>query len=136
MLNPHKYIMMSLLDFINLNSPIVPRKILYGNDYVHFTFTEGEVNTFSALKVTILMTIRLVWYVYLLGVVFAIVKNIKNWQKYSWPVIFILFVNIVYTAIHAQPRYSVSLQAFYMIFFSFTFIYFVNKILDKYKKHI
>lgn len=125
---PHKYLLMSMLDFINFNSPIIPHRVFYGNAYVHHTFAEGRWPDISDYKkATILIAIRFFWYLFLFLVLFGIFKNIKNWDKISWLFLVILYFNLIYSALHAIPRYAIPVYPYYIIFAVYSLTYFYNK---------
>ncbi|MCK5060997.1 glycosyltransferase family 39 protein [Candidatus Parcubacteria bacterium] len=115
--NPHKYLLMSILDFINLNNPMIPQRFFGGNNYIHFMFAEGRWPQIPEyVKILILLFIRLIWYTFLFFVVYGILKSIKKWDKISWFLIFIIYFNIVYSLLHAIPRYVQPVYPFYFVF--------------------
>jgi len=114
--NLHKYLLMSLLDFINFNSPLFPQRFVGGNDYVHFMFAGGRhENIPDYIKIFILFSIRIFWYTFLSLVLLGIFTNIKKWNTIGWLLLMIVYFNGVYSAVHAQPRYCAQIYPYYLI---------------------
>ena len=114
---PLKYVLMSVLDFISFNSPIIPRGSLWQNTLtIHTMFAEGRHPEILAWKKTIIiLAIRSIWFIFLFFVIYALAKNIKNWGKFGWIFLIIIYFNLVYNAVHAIPRYALPIYPFYII---------------------
>ncbi|MFH1841370.1 MAG: glycosyltransferase family 39 protein [Candidatus Nealsonbacteria bacterium] len=125
---PHKYFLMSLLDFIAFNNPIIPRPGTLDYSNIFMTFAEGrypELSDFA--KSSIILTIRFLWLVFFVFVVYAVVKNVRNWPKISWLLIIILYFNLTYSLVHAIPRYALPIYPFYVLLFSVGLFAFLSK---------
>ncbi|OGF26972.1 hypothetical protein A2331_02640 [Candidatus Falkowbacteria bacterium RIFOXYB2_FULL_34_18] len=118
--NPHKYIAISILDFLDFNSPIIPKKIFNGNDYAHYTLAEGRLPQIPEyIKTILLLAFRLWWFLFLSLMSYGIILSIKDWKVSGWMIILMVYFNGVYSAVHAQPRYAIHVYAFYIIFAAF-----------------
>jgi len=114
---PHKYVLMSVLDFISFNSPIIPRGSLWQNTLtIHPMFAEGrQPNIPEWAKTVIILDIRLVWFAFLFLVIYGLIKNLKKWDKIGWLFLIIIYFNLAYSAVHAIPRYALPIYPFYVI---------------------
>ncbi len=118
---PHKYFLMSLIDFISFNSPIIPRGSLWQNTLtIHPMFAEGrhlEIPEF--LKAVIILAIRSTWFLFLFLAACGLIKGLKNpeigWAKLCWIFLIIIYFNLAYSAVHAIPRYALPIYPFYVI---------------------
>lgn len=130
---PYKYFYKVVLDFLDLNGPLLPKRIFKGNDYAHFTFASGRFgDTSDYIKGGILIVFRISWYVFLFLVGYGFCKNIKNWDKVGWLFVVALYFNAVYSAVHAQPRFAVPIYPIYIILATVGFIILYNKYKIKY----
>lgn len=132
---PHKYFLMSVIDLVSFNSPIIISDSLWGNSLtVHTTFADGrhpEIPEWA--KTAILLGIRFAWFLFLGLVIYALVKNLKNWREISWLFIIIFYFNLSYSAVHAIPRYALPIYPFYVILAVAGVTYFYNKYAEKQK---
>jgi len=114
---PHKYILMSLLDFISFNSPIIPRGSLWGNTLtIHPMFAEGRHAQIPEwAKAGIIIGIRGIWFLFLFLAIYGAVKIAKNWALSGWLILIVVYFNLAYSAIHAIPRYALPIYPFYVI---------------------
>ncbi len=132
---PQKYMAVSLLHFLDLNSPLIPQRLFRGNTYAHFTFAQGrQPGVPTYLKIIILLTFRLWWLFFLFLAYYAMFKNIKNWQKLGWLLLFVIYFNAAYSAIYAIPRYITPVMSFYIIFAGVGFFAIYDKIKVKLNK--
>jgi len=114
--NPQKYLLMSALDFINFNNPVVPQRIFDGPDAIYFTFTgDGWPGVPEFIKAALLLVVRFIWYSFFFFVIYAIVTMRRDWLKIGWLFIIIIYFNAIYSAIHAIPRYAMPIYPFYII---------------------
>lgn len=132
---PHKYFLMSVIDFISFNSPIIIRDSLWGDSLtIHTTFADGrhpEIPEWA--KTAILLGIRFAWFLFLGLVIYTLVKNLKNWREISWLFIIIFYFNLAYSAVHAIPRYALPIYPFYVILAVAGATYFYNRYAKKQK---
>ncbi len=114
---PHKYVLISVLDFISLNSPIIPRGSLWQNTLtIHPMFAEGRHSNIPELvKAAIILILRFVWFVFMFLIIYGLIKNFKKWDKIGWIFLIIIYFNLAYSAVHAIPRYALPIYPFYII---------------------
>ena len=121
---PHKYILVSVLDFISLNSPIIPSGSLWQNTaIIHPMFAEGRHPEISgAFKTAIILGLRFTWFAFMFLTIYGVIKSIKSpennglgWGKIGWIILVILYFNLAYSAVHAIPRYALPIYPFYVI---------------------
>ncbi len=114
---PHKYIAVSLLDFISFNSPILPQDYRWRNTLeIHPMFADGrhpEIPEWA--KIGIIIGIRGVWFLFLFLAIYGAVKIAKNWALSSWLILIVVYFNLAYSAVHAIPRYALPIYPFYFI---------------------
>ncbi|MBI5079622.1 glycosyltransferase family 39 protein [Candidatus Wolfebacteria bacterium] len=122
---PQKYILISIIDFISFNSPILPQKSNFQNTLeIHPMFAEGrhpEIPDWE--KAAIILTVRGIWFLFLFFAVYGAAKSVKNprrdggasWQKFGWILLIIFYFNLAYSAIHAIPRYALPIYPFYIM---------------------
>ncbi len=127
---PHEYFLMSVLDFISFNSPIIPRGSLWGNTLtIHPMFAEGRHPGISGwLKAIIISGTRSVWFAFMFFVGYGIWCGLKDWSRYGWLIIIVLYFNLAYSAIHAIPRYALPIYLIYFIFTTITLCNLYQKI--------
>ncbi len=114
---PHKYIAISLLDFISFNSPILPRDNQWRNTLeIHPMFAEGRHPEIPDWKKTgIIIGIRGIWFLFLFLAICGAVKIARNWAASGWLILIVLYFNLAYSAIHAIPRYALPIYPFYIL---------------------
>lgn len=135
---PQKYILISIIDFISFNSPILPQKSNFQNTLeIHPMFAGGRHPEIPGWeKAAIILIIRSCWFLFLFFAVYGAVKSVKNprrdgmesWQKFGWILLIILYFNLAYSAIHAIPRYALPIYPFYIILFVIGLVKFYEKI--------
>lgn len=127
---PGKYLMMSILDFISFNSPIIPRGEHWRNSVIiHPMFVnDRHVNIPPLVKSFIILSIRFVWFLFLFLTAYALAKNIKNWQKFCWLFLVIFYFNLTYSSVHAIPRYALPIYPVYTILAFIGLNFFIVKI--------
>ena len=132
---PHKYFLMSVIDFISFNSPIIIRDSLWGNSLtIHTTFSDGRHSEIPELaKIVILLGIRFIWFLFFGLAIYALVKSLKNWRGVSWLFIIIFYFNLAYSAVHAIPRYALPIYPFYIMLAVAGTTYFYNRYAKKQK---
>ncbi|MDD5589702.1 MAG: glycosyltransferase family 39 protein [Candidatus Portnoybacteria bacterium] len=113
---PHKYVLISLLAFVDFNNPIVPQRIFNGNESAYFTFAEGRFPQIPwPVKAGLLVSLRLAWITVFFLIIYAIVKNWKNFGRLGWMFLVIVYFNAFYSAVHGLPRYATPIYPFYII---------------------
>ncbi len=118
MLNqPIKFIAFSLLDFISFNSPIIPEGYYWQNSVtVHPMFAEGrhpEIPDY--LKILIVLGLRFVWLALIILVAYGAVVKRSEWKKFGPLLVVIIYFNVIYSLVHAIPRYALPIYPFYFI---------------------
>ncbi|MDP2909828.1 MAG: glycosyltransferase family 39 protein [bacterium] len=114
---PHKYIAVSFLNFLSFNSPIYPRDNQWRNTLeIHPMFVGGRHPEISDwLKAIIILSIRFIWFLFFGLIIYALIKNIKEWRRFGCIFLVILYLNLTYSALHAIPRYALPIYPFYFI---------------------
>lgn len=135
--NPHKYLLVSLLDFVSFNSPMVPHGEYRDMTFIHLTFAEGRYPQISPwLKSGYLLLVRSLWYAFFALVLYGMVLL---WQRDRLICIFllllVLYFNGVYSLIHAIPRYAIPLYPLYIVFAAGGGVSFLSKIYEKFGHH-
>jgi 4-amino-4-deoxy-L-arabinose transferase-like glycosyltransferase len=128
---PHKYAAMMVLDLVSFNSPFKPQKgELWSNMRIHVMFAEGrrpELSNF--VKSGIILTIRFIWLVFFLFMIYGIVKTIKNRKlaNISFLLAVIIYFNFIHALIHSRPRYALPIYPIYITFFALGILFFISK---------
>lgn len=126
--HPILFLQMSSLDFLKFNTPMVPN--------VRMQHMFAEPGSYPQLpdfiKGGIILSIRFLYLILAVLVVYGAVKNIRNWSKIGWIVLIVVYFNSVFSNIHAIARYSVPVYPFYIILFSLGLMAFLGKIREKY----
>ena len=114
---PFKYLLFSFLDFISFNSPIIPESPYWQNSVaIHPMFADGrhpEIPPYQ--KVLFVLSLRVVWFVLIFWVIYGFVKKRQQWPKFCVLLVFIIYFNLIYSLIHAIPRYALPIYPFYFI---------------------
>ncbi len=126
---PHKYVLMATLDFINFNNPVLPSKgEVWINSRTHMLFTEGrhaELNSF--VKSSIVLAIRLFVLLFFVFIFYALFRSPRKWYNISFLLLVILYFNLTYSVIHAIPRYAMPIYPLYIMLFSSGLLIFIEK---------
>lgn len=135
--NPNKYLLMSFLDFLAFNNPVIPQRIFDGNSEPYFTFTDGRHSDVPEfVKYILIISFRLFWFGLLFFAVLGASVNIKKWHIISWLVIFVIYFNGVYSAVFAIPRYAIQIYPFYIILAFVGILFVIKKIKIRLKVNI
>lgn len=122
------FLEMSFIDFLKFNTPMVPN--------VRMQHMFAEENSFPQIpdfiKGSIIIFIRLLYLIFAIFIIYAMVKYIRNWAKISWIILIVIYFNFMFSNIHAIARYSVPIYPFYIILMSLGLIIFWKKIKEKY----
>jgi len=110
--HPVQFLKMSSIDFLKYNTPMVPDVRMQ-----HMFAEPGSHPEFSDFtKIAIILSIRFIYLIFAILIIYAIVRNIKNWPKIGWPVLIIVYFNLIFSNLHAIARYSLPIYPFYIIF--------------------
>ncbi|MDP2638736.1 MAG: glycosyltransferase family 39 protein [Candidatus Azambacteria bacterium] len=115
--HPMQFLSVSVLNFVNFNSPILLRGPLWQNASDLFPqFADGRhLEIPSYLKLSIVLIPRLLWFSLLFFIVMTIIKNIYDWEKIGWLVLIIFYFNIIYGISSGLNRYALPIYPFYVI---------------------
>ena len=115
--NPQKFAYMVVLNFINLNSPILIKGSLWQNvTAIHPMFADGRHADWPGLyKIVIALGVRLVWFALFALVIYGLWYSRKNLSKFGWVLLLIIYFNLFYSLVWAIPRYALPLYPFYFI---------------------
>ena len=118
--NPHLYLFSGFLNLISYHNPLLPGP----KDFKIFG-THPELSDFT--KGTIILTIRLIWLTFFFFVIYGAIKIVKNWSRFGWLILTIIYFNLVYCSLFASPRYALPIYPFYIILFVYGFLIFWPK---------
>ncbi|MDO8676877.1 MAG: glycosyltransferase family 39 protein [Candidatus Azambacteria bacterium] len=115
--HPVQFLSMSALNFFSFSGPILMRGPFWqnGTDLAP-QFADGrhpEIPNY--LKLIIVLTPRLLWFLFFFFVITSIIKNLRNWDKIGWLVLIIIYFNIIYSVSSGLNRYALPIYPFYMI---------------------
>lgn len=126
---PLQFLSVSALNFFGFNGPILIRGPLWQNAAdLSPQFADGRHPEIpSYLKLIIVLTPRLIWFLFFFFVIKSVIKNFHNWEKISWLVLIIIYFNIMYGASLGLNRYALPIYPFYIMFAIAGILYFYNK---------
>ncbi len=114
---------MATIDFLKFNTPMVPDVRMQ-----HMFAEPGSHSEFSDFtKISIILAIRLFYFVLAGFIVYAMIKYFRDWSKLSWIILIVLYFNLFFAAIHAIARYSLPVYPFYIFLFSLGLLTFLAK---------
>ena len=133
---PHKYFLMSFLDFISFNNPFIPsnNNNFWSNCRIHMMFTQGthpELNSF--IKAGIILSVRIIWFIFFTLIIYGIIKFKDKWHYLVLILSVIIYFNLFYSLIHAIPRYALPIYPLYIMLFSLGFSLFIYKFPKRFK---
>jgi len=115
--NPHFYFLSSFLYFISFNNPMLPNLATFDVSRAQNLFVGTHLELNSSTKTIFILSIRFVWLIFFFFVVYGAMKIIKNWSKFGWLILIIVYFNLVYSLLFAIPRYALPIYPFYIILF-------------------
>lgn len=116
--NIPRYFAVTLLDFLQFNGLMLPNPTSFDPAPGQNLFIGGSHPEISApLKVIILLSLRIIYWLFFGLVIYGVVKALKDWRRFIWLILIVVYYNLIYSAIFGIPRYSVSIYPFYFIFF-------------------
>lgn len=118
---PHLYLFISFLNFLSFNNPLMPDPKNLQSDEIQelFVGTHPELSDFT--KAGIILAIRFIWSIFFFFIGYAIIKNLKNWSKFSWIFLIIFYFNLVYALLLGLARYALPIYPFYILLFVWGF---------------
>jgi 4-amino-4-deoxy-L-arabinose transferase-like glycosyltransferase len=125
---PHLYLFSSFLNLISYNNPMLfnPQTLLVFRIQNLFVDTHPELTDFT--KASIILTIRLIWLMFFFFVIYGAIKAVrKNWSRFGWLILIILYFNLIYSLLFAIPRYALPIWPFYIILFVYGLSFFWSK---------
>jgi len=127
--HPVQFLSVSALNFFSFNSPILMRGPLWQNGVdLAPQFADGRHQEIpDYLKLIIVLTPRLLWFLFFFFVITSIIKNLRDWDKIGWLVLIIIYFNIIYSMSLGLNRYALPIYPFYIIFAVSSIIFFLNK---------
>lgn len=116
---PHWYVGMFFLDWISLNSPLVPKFTdLSTQTTIHQMFAyDGHGELSDLQKSLIVLSIRIGWYLFLFLVLYGLFIDRRN-KSIALLFSVILYFNLFFPAIRAIPRYALPIYPLYFMFAS------------------
>ena len=67
------------------------------------------------VKIAAILSIRLLYLLFAVLIIYGAVKHIKDWQKMGWIILIVVYFNFVFSNLHAIARYSAPVYPFYII---------------------
>jgi len=123
-----QYFAISILDFLQFNGPMLPTPSNLGQAPMQNLFIEGSHPEIPGWgKISILIILRILYWFFFGFVIYGLVKAVKNWRKFGWIILTIVYFNLVYSALFGIPRYSIPIYPFYIILFVVGFSAFLNR---------
>ncbi|GEM_PF-4825654 len=113
---PQKYIGIVLINFIHLNNPFVPHKGDWANVSTILLFTSNNhAGLGFFLKAIIILGLRAIWLTFFGLVLYGIYKIKSRWRSFIFVFIYIAYINLVFSASHGIPRFSLPMYPFYIL---------------------
>lgn len=112
--NPLRYVITVLpIEFLKLHTPIFPLNSAQGlfSDPERYLYLPGYI------KGVIVLVVRLLYWIFLGIVVYAIFKTRKEWQKWIWIYLLLVYPVGIYSLLHGIPRYLLPVIPLYIILF-------------------
>lgn len=119
---PWLFLQQTSIDFLKFNTPMTP------NVHMQSMFVGTHPELPDWLKAAIIIFIRLVYFVFFILILYAILKTLRHWSKISWLFLIILYFNGAFSLINAIARNSVPIYPFYIMFFMVGSFMIYNKI--------
>lgn len=116
--NPHKFLAITFLDFLQFNNASFINPIGFKVGPMQNLFIKGTHPEIPpAGKVAILIILRLFYWAFVGFVVYGLALAIKEWRKFIWILLIILYFNLVYSAVFGLARYAIPIYPFYILLF-------------------
>lgn len=116
--NPHKIIAVSFLDFLQFNGPMIFNPATLNIGAMQNLFIKGTHPEIPpAGKVAILIILRLFYWTFFGFVIYGMAKAVREWRKFIWILLIILYFNLVYSAVYGLARYAIPIYPFYILLF-------------------
>ncbi|MFC1701019.1 ArnT family glycosyltransferase [Patescibacteria group bacterium] len=124
--HPIMFLKMASLDFLKFNTPMVPdvrMQHMFAEPGSH-----SELSDFT--KGAIILSIRFIYLIFAILIIYAMAKNIKKWDKIGWIILIIVYFNLIFGCFHAIARYSLPVYPFYIILLSMGLLIVWDKIIS------
>lgn len=118
---------MSFIDFLKFNAPLVPDVTMQHM----FAEPGSHPNLSDFTKVSIILSIRFVYLILAIFIIYAVIKHIGNWPKMSWLILIVVYFNLAFSNLIGVARHSVPMYPFYIVLFVLGLITFWEKIRKK-----
>ncbi|OGM97732.1 MAG: hypothetical protein A2817_02955 [Candidatus Yanofskybacteria bacterium RIFCSPHIGHO2_01_FULL_39_8b] len=116
--SPLRYFTISFLDFLQFNGLMLPNPETFEPSPGQNLFIKNSHAGIPAvIKIIILLGIRAAYWLFFGFMIYGLIMGAKNWKKFCWPILIILYFNFAYAATFGIPRYSIPIYPFYIIFF-------------------
>ncbi len=118
--HPFQYLGVSVLDWISFNSPLVPNDTPPELSFIHLMFAEGRhAELPEVLKGGFLLLIRFLWFAALAlgvyGAIYIFTRSRDARFSLICIVLVVFYFNVVYSLVHAIPRYAIPIYPFYIL---------------------
>ncbi len=122
--NIPQYFAVSFLDFLQFNGPMLPNPGNLAPAPMQNLFIKGSHPEIPAfLKVIILLILRILYWFFFGFVIYGLIKAVKDWRRFGWIILVILYFNLAYSALLGIPRYAIPIYPFYITFFVYGLFY-------------
>ncbi len=122
--HPIMALKMSFIDFLKFNTPMVPdvrMQHMFAEPDSHPEFSDFA-------KGAIILTIRFIYLIFAIFIIYAIVKHIRYWPKMGWIILIIFYFNLAFSNIIGLARFSIPIYSFYIILLVLGLLTFWDKI--------
>lgn len=116
--HPGKFLAVTFLDFLQFNGSITFNPLTLAIGPMQNLFIKGTHPEIPpAGKVAILIVLRLFYWTFFGFVIYGLALAVKEWRKFIWILLIILYFNLVYSAVFGLARYAIPIYPFYILLF-------------------
>lgn len=116
--NLPRYFAISFLELLQFNSPILPNsETLEAAPAQNLFIKNSHPKIPAIIKIIILLSLRIVYWLFFGFMIYGLIRAVKDWKKFIWIILIILYFNLTYSALFGIPRYSIPIYPFYIVFF-------------------
>ena len=113
--NPVKFFVFGITGLLRQNTPLNHK----GHAITHTFAGGGYENLSETEKISILLGIRITWYLFLTMVIYGAIKHVGDWQSWGIILVFVFGYNLLYAFFtHNEARYMTPLFPFYFLLFT------------------
>ncbi len=114
-----QYFAISILDFLQFNGPMLFNPTNLQSAPMQNLFIKNSYPKVPIFfKITILLCLRIIYWLFFGFIIYGLLKTVRNWQKFGWIILIILYFNLAYSAVFGLSRYAIPIYPFYIILFA------------------